>query len=867
MKQKDEENKFFRTSHLMVLGCYTILSTILMAETLLMDWERWAVVPIAAGLILAWTVHIRQLLNADARLGIYSFEMMLAFFFYGIHLTSTFDMAGLMAVIIMVYTMTGRKMLIILCQCTYFITFIYDIIIMGLTADTGFSNLDISRCFLHVMLILLCGWIARNIIDNWNRGMGISREEIEELKEATERLDNFLANVSHEIRTPVNAVMGLSSVLEKENLPEPVMDNIVSISRAGHRVSEQISDILDFTEIDMGKLHANRESYMINSLVNDLLVQLSFTEDYGLDLVIDMEASLPAELVGDSAKIKKILRHMITNGYKFTREGGVYVHIYPVQRDYGINLILEVQDTGIGMSEDEIDNIYEKFYQSDSGRSRTAGGLGIGVPIVNGFAKAMDGVLAIESTPGEGTTVRVSVPQEVVSHLPCLNVADKKNCVVAGFLGFMTTGHPKIREFYMQMIGHLAKGLSLAFHRVQSREELERLLENEKISHLFVGTGEYLENREYIEELSEKMNVALVVDRGFKGDVGKMITKLPKPFYGSQIANFLNHAFDAGGLAMEERISCPGLRTLVVDDEPLNLLVAKGIFESYGMEVSTAPGGEEAIKLCALNEYDLIFMDHMMPGMDGVETMKRIRQNASRSKKDIRIVALTANAISSAKEMFISEGFDAFIPKPIDITDLERVLKHVLPRSAIRYTGVTEKEVKAKAAEKAGEMRVQDEFAQLKAGGLDTDAGIRYSGGDKEFYRQLLEEYVKEYDTKSAEIGKFFEEKNWKEYAIRVHGLKSTSKMIGAGSLSELARELEMSAKAEDAAMVIKRHPQLIPMYESVVAAVSECMGFDGSRDNTEDILEFEPGADGGVDAGASGEDILEFEPEDGSEV
>ncbi len=845
MKQKDEENIFFQASHLMILGSYTMLSIILAAETLLLDWERWAVVPIIAGMVLAWVLHIWQKLSSVTRLWVYSVEMMLAFFFYGIHSTSTFDMALVMTVIIMVYTMTGQKALITLCQVTYYITFTYDLIMM-IMGKAGFGSLEISRCILHVMMVAMTGWIGRSIIDNWNDVMGRSHEEIEELKSATERLDNFLANVSHEIRTPVNAVMGLSSVLEKEELPEKVTDNIISISRAGHRVSEQIGDILDFTEIDMGKLHANKENYMINSLVNDLLTQLSFTEDYGLDLVIDMEAGVPAELLGDSAKIKKILWHMITNGYKFSKEGGVYVHIYPVQREYGINLILEVQDTGVGMSEDEIDNIYEKFYQSDSGRARTAGGLGIGIPIINGFAKAMDGVLAIESVPGEGTTIRVSIPQEVLNHAPCLSVTDKKNCVVAGFLGFMTTGHPKIREYYMQMIAHLSKGLSLAFHRVQSREELEKLLENEKISHLFVGTGEYLENRDYIEELSEKMNVALVVDRGFKGAVGKMITRMPKPFYGSQVANFLNHSFDARTLLGEEKMSFPGLKALVVDDEPMNLLVAKGIFETYGMEVSTAPGGAEAIELCSLNDYDIVFMDHMMPGMDGVEAMKRIRQNAVKARKDICIVALTANAISSAKEMFISEGFDAFIPKPIDITDLERVMKHVLPRSAIVYTREEKKTIEEAQPSEIVSESVSDELSGLKAGGVDTDAALKYCRDDKEFYRQLLNEYVKDKKNKAEELNRFLAEKNWKDYAIRVHGLKSTSRMIGAGTLSEMARELEMLSKAGDGAMVAKKHPALMEMYDNVAELITGCMDISVSDESEEDILEFEPeGGDG----------------------
>ncbi len=845
MDNNESSNELYKASHLVILLSYSLLCVILIGESFVMEWEMWAVVLIAACMLGAWYLHIRRLLSDTARIWIYSFAMMASYFFYGVHPTSTFDLATVMVVIIMIYTMTGEKKLITLCQLTFFTTFFYDLALMFFNGES-FESLVVTRLLLHIGMVLMAGGIARTVLNKWEEVIGRSGEEIQLLKTQTDRLNYFLANVSHEIRTPINAVMGLTSVLEKENLPAKYQKDLDAISKAGHRVAEQMSDILDYTEIDMGRLMISHENYMINSLINDFLTQLSFSDDYGLDLVVDMEASIPAELVGDTDKLKKILLHLITNGYKFTREGGVSVHIYPVKRYYGINLIIEVRDTGIGIEPEELDHIYERFYQSDSGHTRIAGGLGLGLSIVNGFVKEMGGVMKIESTPGKGTCVRVSIPQGVSNPEPCLFVGDKENCRVAGFLSFMTTGNAGIRDFYMEMITHLVTGLSVSFDRVQSIDDLKKLVRLSNITHLFVGTGEYLSNRGYIDSLTDMMNVAVVADRGFSGEVSPRVTLLAKPFYGSQVANFLNHAFDNGVFNDEKVMKCPGLRTLVVDDEPMNLLVARGIFETYGMIVSVAGSGEESISLCEKNRYDLVFMDHMMPGMDGVEAMKRIKSGAAKRGIDLPVIALTANAISSAKEMFLSEGFDGFVPKPVELSELERVLKYVLPKSAIVFEEAKKPSRNIQSTQSspdAQDTAAVKESTPVPAPGrestsvpdkedgdvtvLDKEGALKYCMGDEEFYEKLLDEYASGRQEKLAELGRLYEEPDRKDYMIRVHSIKSTSKMIGAVRLSEKAFELEMAAKNGDEDTILKCHAPFVAEYGRLMEYIA---GRGGSR-------------------------------------
>ncbi len=861
-EHNQEENELYKSSHLMILISYTLFSVILIGESILMGWEKWAMVLIVFGVTLGWVAHIRRWMTDYVRLWMYSLLMMATYFFYGIHLTSTFDIALVISVVIMLYTMTGYRSLVLLCQVSFFVTFAYGLLNVY-HSGTVIDPLLVSRSMLHIGMVLMVGWVSRTIIDKWNKVTGNSAEEIKLLKEQTDRLNHFLANVSHEIRTPINAVMGLSSVLEKENLPPQISENVYAISQAGHRVAEQMGDILDYTEIDMNKLSVTHEVYMISSLINDVLTQLNFADEFGLGLIVDMEARIPAELVGDAEKIKKILWHLITNGYKFTKEGGVYVHIYPIKREYGINLILEVKDTGVGIAEDEMDHIYDGFYQSDSGHTRTVGGLGLGLSIVNGFVKAMSGVMTVESVEGEGTTVRVSLPQKVEDPEPCLSIRERENCSVAGFLGFMTTGHASVREYYMEMIAHLVTGLAVPFQRVQSIAELDKLVATSHISHLFVGTGEYLENREYIDALKDSMNVAVVMDRGFTGEISQGLTPLPKPFYGGQVANFLNHAFDEGVFHTAEKMVCPGLNVLVVDDEPMNLLVARGIFEAYEMTVSTASGGEESIRMCEDNDYDVVFMDHMMPGMDGVEAMKKIKAHALKSGKEIIVIALTANAISSAKEMFLSEGFDGFVPKPIELSDLERVLKRELPKTAVEYRKIETNTQTGRKISSTSDTQGSDDhdvdtadgdwLSALKTCGMDTAAAIRYCAGDIEFYRQLLTEYASNKDKKISQIRDLYDTGDLKGYEIRVHAIKSTSRMIGAGTLAEMASDLEKAAKREDIETVRSEHFMFADKYAGTLEVITRALDINDETDNgAEDgVFEFDPDSEN-VDAEGS---------------
>ncbi len=836
-----ERNELFKTSHMVILIAFTIFSVILVGESFLMGWEKWALVLIFFCIIISWTLHIRQILTENYRLWVYSFFMMGTFFFYGTHDTSTFDLATVMAAVIILFTMTGMKQMITLCLITYYLTMAYELIAMARSGYI-FDSLEISRTFLHLAVMLMIGWFARVIIDKWLVVLGRSMEEIEFLKDATNRLDDFLANVSHEIRTPVNAVVGLSGVCIEKDADGDLTDDLKAILEAGKRVGEQISDILDYSEIDRKMLVRNDDDYMLASVLNDLVNQLRPYKREEVELVIDVSPAIPAVMSGDVNKLKKILWHLIMNGLKYTSEGGIYVRIDSVEESYGINLRIEVTDTGMGMAPAELERVSERFYQADSGRARQGSGLGLGVPIVKGFVASMGGFMTMESTQGKGTTVKVSIPQKVIDPDGCMSLTNRQNLCLGAYLHFDKYPDPNVREYYNRMVSNIVHGLGVQMHRVDNIESLKKLVASVSLTHLFIAKEEYETDPDYIDRLASGTIVVVVADTDFELPKGSKARIMEKPFYCFPVVTVLN--MELGDEQNEVKMKCPGLEALVVDDEPMNLTVAKGIFKGYGMNVTTVMSGQEAIDACREKSFGIIFMDHMMPGMDGIEAMKAIRADRGSLSREIPIVALTANAVSTAKEMFLSEGFDGFVSKPVEIAELERVLKRVLPASVVVYENVS--------GDRADDGNV---FGALKKAGIDTAAGLRYSQRDVELYNTLLKQYVKEAPAKQDKINGYYKNRDYKNYEILVHALKSTSRMIGATDLSERAKRLEELAKAGGSEITGEMHDSMMALYRKITSAISRSMDMDNDDDKREAV------PDTAVEEKKSAPGILEFTP------
>ena len=653
----------------------------------LLEWEFWVLPILLFGIAAIWMVYITHPFTVDIREGIYLAYIMFAAIFHGVHATSIFDVS-LMTVLMMVALIGTNKKAYqdyalieyaaVVCAQCYLVFKNNDI-----TADV----LTISKIILHISTVIICYNICKHAVVQRHKGRHMIKTYISEVQRTNEAMEDFLANISHEFRTPINVVTGMSSILMKEYDNE----RIRAINEAGLRLADQVGDILDYNEIISDRVIINDDSYMITSLVNDVVSgSRLLAASKKLEFIVDLDPGIPKLMEGDASRIRKILMHLINNAVKFTERGGVYVKISSVPKSYGVNLDIEVTDTGKGMSRWDIAQLSEALYQADKGRDRSTGGIGLGLTIVYGFAHAMGGFARIESEEGRGTTVHVSVPQSVRSGAPCLSISDEAGKCVVTYIRPEKYKIPQIREFYYNMIANMSKGLKVSVHRADTRANLRSICERMTVTNIFTGQDEYNADKDYLIELSRTICVVVNVDVGYAGRREGNIRFVPNPIYGVPIVNILNAGSDYLDIqfeAVEDKPLFTGARALIVDDEVMNLVVASGLFGEYGMETDTAISGKEAIEKYIGKEYDIVFMDHMMPEMDGIEAMKRLREIGRAKGRKTAIVALTANAVSGAKDMFLAEGFDGFIAKPIETGEYERVMRRVLPPALVKTGG------------------------------------------------------------------------------------------------------------------------------------------------------------------------------------
>ncbi|MCR4923031.1 MAG: response regulator [Lachnospiraceae bacterium] len=653
-----------------------------------MKWEFWVPPLIIIGMIFLWVVNVKENLPFEIRKAIYLTAGMLAAFYQGIHDTSFFDVAVVMLLFMVTYSLFDRVYMMNIILVEYIFIMSIQILLNSYKHYVEYDAVNIARLLTQLVSVgFVYGVCVKAINDRVE--MRDSESEKERVIEENEKdTEDFLSNISHELRTPVNVVKGMSDLVIGKNGGKEAE----SIKKAGIRLSYQIDDILDYTECKREKLLLEEEEYQSIDLISYIIKGFKQTDNRNrLELVVDQDPALPNKMWGDLKKLLKILRHLMENAVKFTRQGGIYVKMYSENTDYGVNLCIEISDTGIGMSRKAMESLAKGMYQVNKKRDRSSGGIGLGLFIVYGFTHSMGGFVKIESEEGMGSTVRVTIPQKIADSSPCYSISESFNGNVLFHVRSDKYKNPKVREFYRAMASNLATGLRTSLYSAETVDDIERLMGRMRVSHIFMGEEEYLSNSEYFDKLSrEDVAVVISANKDFKPARDSQVIVMPKPLYADPVIRIINEGKKAelSDISNKDiKPAFPGVKALIVDDEPMNLIVASSLFSSYKMDIETAGSGMEAIQKYGKNDYDIVFMDHMMPGMDGVEAMKRIRDISEEENRYVNIVALTANVVSGAKEMFIREGFDGFIAKPINIPDFERVMLQLLPGKKVKKGG------------------------------------------------------------------------------------------------------------------------------------------------------------------------------------
>lgn len=823
-KSRSESNK--EKAVLLVYGLYTVIMS---SAALLVNWQAWVAPLILAGMTLCIIIYLKQFRSFYFRAAVTSVMCWMDASIYFFMTNDFLSVLPIMAAVTVLTALYGIPDVIHIGTIIYSLHVIYNLFFDGdIWADMNFtSGIKIVSGIFSVYVVIT---VIYFLIKIRNETKELLVKNLEAISAAERSKDDFMANICHEVRTPINTICGLSEAVLRRKLPEDIMDNITDIRNSGNCLLSMFNDIFDFTDLKNGRMKVVSNDYNITLVVNDIInMTESRTADKKLELIVDFDARIPAILKGDDQKIRRAVLNIIDNAVKFTNDGGVIVRIRARREEYGVNLIISVRDTGIGMNGTSVEKLFTSYNQADTKRSRREEGLGLGLPIAKAVVNKMGGFISIQSEPGNGTEVQIVIPQGVVIERPSVSLNDPGKIKVMLYIDMNKYQYSAIRDGYAENIAHIVEGLGINYIRCLSLSDVKRRIVKESFSHVFLSWEEYCEDKEFFEKLSDEVRVVLVLDRDHKESLsGSKLMFVYKPFYVLSIAAVLNGQYDGSpGRNRKVRFTAPDASVLVVDDNPMNLKVIEGLLRPYLINVHVAGNGRQALEMMGSLQIDMVFMDHMMPEMDGIETFRELRRKPGAFFRNVPVIALTANAIGGARDMFMIEGFSDYITKPIELSSLERVLCRFIPNEKIiKYSDIAEHEYMEEA------VSVSDK--ELNIEGVDVQLGIGYCSGNIEDYIDIVKIYHEIGVKRIDEIRQFFNEKDWENYTILVHSLKSTSLNIGAVKLSKMAKRLESAAKSKDENVIAEENDAVLSEYERVIEAIKNCpMIFNGENDKS----------------------------------
>ncbi len=659
----------------------------------------------------------------------------------------------------------------------------------------GKENIDNAAHFLYIIA---------NVLSDMAYGKYLALQANQEIERAANMKSDFLANMSHEIRTPMNAVIGMAEMALREELPPVARDYINQIKISGKALLTIINDILDFSKIESGKMDIIPVEYEPMSIINDVCnILITRLKDKNVELILDISPDIPHKLFGDNIRIKQILLNIANNAIKFTSQGKVVIHMsHTVLSDGEINLSMSVEDTGIGIKKEDLGKLFQSFQQLDSKRNRNIEGTGLGLAISRHLLALMNGGIHVESQYEKGSVFLINLPQKVVDASNCIQVKNPQTVMAVALIE-----NPYVKEQLVTDCGYLG----VEYRDFVSGEELSDIAASKNV---FLFVEQSLFHGELEEYIKNEPSVTPVLLMNFNDtseyDIPQMMY-VKKPLYTLNEAMIFNreslHYYDRDSQDVDFDFTAPDARVLIVDDNAVNLTVAEGLLEPLKMQVDTALSGKEAVGKISVHQYDIVFMDHMMPELDGIETTHIIRR-FHKEYDDIPIIALTANAMDGMRDMFLNEGMNDFIAKPIEFRTLLTKVKKWLPAEKIQKTDDSEKSAVNRETNK-----------EIVVGDLDIKSAVGLLGSEKVFWN-VLKEYYRVIDKKSELIKELMEKEDWEGYTIEVHALKSASRQVGANSLSEKAAAMEAAGNAKDVEQIRSCTDEMLEQYRGYLTVL-----------------------------------------------
>jgi CheY-like chemotaxis protein len=525
-----------------------------------------------------------------------------------------------------------------------------------------------------ISAILVTGVCMGSLLSYRNRMLQQEIRKCAEMERKAERTnyakDMFLVNVSHEIRTPLNAILGTTELLfDLEKADDRVKENAFSVSKASKALLFITNDLMNFSKIDYDNIQLNNDGYYMAEMLDDLINVLAIRlVDNKLELYTYIDKDIPAKLYGDSTKLEQILLTMMTGVMQTMESGMVILSIEAdTMEERQLALAVEIRAAGTFRCS------FQRLLQTEDAEE---GSNHLGYTKLVCLIEAMQGSLSVEENGWE-RKYRFRVVQECERRTPLIS-EEFTDCNILFFENSEMEGN---------VLAKVLKDMNIRFTQVTHNEAFYEECVKEDYTHVLLAAERYDGIKESVEGLLLPQSLILISPTLFYCEDTLVKTTFARPvnclsidaLLSDKKSNAIWHTIYHGGFI------CPDAKIMVVDDNMINLEVASGILKKYQAQVVLATSGKECLCYLEENRVDFIFLDYMMPEMDGIDTLKNIRALHEKTGEKIPVVALTANAVSGAREMFLSAGFDEYISKPIELEKFERVLRELLDKDKIIF--------------------------------------------------------------------------------------------------------------------------------------------------------------------------------------